>query len=418
MTHARSNGKVTGVRAHLFAVAFASVAVVALAQGCQSVNSVVGGACASGYSECDGHCVDTESDPRHCGACSGACLPGVACVGGVCGGPSDGSSDGPHDGDGNGKGDGSEGSEGGEGGDACGPPPYDRPSACGACGVVCTPPNSRCLAGADGGFVCGPLCMAPLSECNDACVDLQNDPVNCGACGKTCPSNICQGGMCQGGTPGDIVVIGHDYRNGFPGSSQAKVLTNAVFIPRSNPLRILSYEQFAEGAAVANVKALLQSSAAGRTLSFTVATNPLALTVATLPQTYDVIVIYDQQAGAPATLAATGASWASALDMFAQAGGVIVALDGGGGQGGMPTLLTSAGLLDLPSHQAIPAGSLIGIVAPSDAVGSLVVSPYGAFNRTVTLQPNEANGGNVTYVARQIVAGNPADPVAIHKIVP
>ncbi|AUX30570.1 MULTISPECIES: MXAN_6577-like cysteine-rich protein [Sorangium] len=33
---------------------------------------------------CDGECVDTRTDPRHCGQCGSACEPGRACVGALC----------------------------------------------------------------------------------------------------------------------------------------------------------------------------------------------------------------------------------------------------------------------------------------------------------------------------------------------
>jgi hypothetical protein len=213
-------------------------------------------------------------------------------------------------------------------------------------------------------------------------------------------------------------VIGHDFQDALAGSSQARVLTNAVFIPTSNPLRILSFEQFADAAVVANVKALIQSAAGGRTINLTVTTNPAALASPILAQLYDVVLVPDQQGGAPATLATTGASWAADLATFAKAGGVIVALDGNAGLGGMPQLLTSALLLDVSGHQSIAAGSLVGIVAPADRIATLVVSPYGTFDRSVTIQSNEPNGGNVVYVAEQVIGGVPSDPVVIHKVVP
>jgi len=55
------------------------------------------------------------------------------------------------------------------------------------------------------GGVCGeagaPLqnCAPPRVVCDGACVDLQTDALNCGACGTTCPVNNCSGGVCGGG---------------------------------------------------------------------------------------------------------------------------------------------------------------------------------------------------------------------------
>jgi hypothetical protein len=250
------------------------------------------------------------------------------------------------------------------------------------------------------------------------CVDLTADPQNCSACGKFCASNICVTSVCQGATPGDIVVIGHDYRDALASSSQSRILTNAVFIPPTDPLRILSYEQFSDPSTVVNLKNILQAVIVGRTLKITVATSPAALTSTTLAQSFDVVLIHDQQGGAPATLAATGATWAAPLSSFAKGGGVIVALDGAGGQGGMPSLLTAAQLLAVTGHQSLPAGSLVGIVAPGDRIATLVVSPYATFDRSVTLQTSEPNGGVVVYVAQQIVNAVPVDPVVIHKLVP
>lgn len=403
------------------AIAVVAVALACITQGCGSENSLVGGDCAPGYVACEGLCADLAADTEHCGTCGTHCLNGVACLGGLCGGHDGSGGDGSPDGaDGSLDGqDGQDGQDGrGEGGDPCPPPPYVTAAACGACGIVCVPPNSACIIDANGKAACAPPCVVPLTECNGKCVDLSKDPQNCSACGKLCPSNICVGSKCQGGTPGDVVIIGHDYRDAFAGSSQARVLTNAVFIPSSNPLRILSFEQFADASVVATVKALIQSAVVGRTLKFTVTTNPAALANSALDSLYDVVLVHDQPGGPPATLAATGATWAVDLATFAKAGGVIVALDGAGGQGGMPGLLTSAQLLDLAGHQPIVAGSLVSVIAPADRIGTLVVSPYGTVDRSVTFQSNEANGGNVIYVAAQLVGGVPRDPVVVHKVVP
>lgn len=405
-----------GLRARALALLVVLSAAVAVGEGCNGQNSIVGGACVTGLVACAEDCVDTAVDPNNCGSCDVVCPSGIACVNGLCGGL-DGSADGSVSNDGS-SGDGSFGDgSSGDGGDGGCVPPFDRPSACGGCDVVCVAPNSSCLADPSGNFVCAPPCTPPLVQCANACVDIQNDPQNCGLCGKFCPSNICVGGVCQGSTPGDVVVLGHDYSAGIAGSSQAKVLTNAVFIPRSDPLRVLSYEQFADAASVARVKSLVQAAAFGRNVVFTASTTSSDLASTTLAQTYDVVLVYDQQGGAPANLQTIGASWATSLSDFAKAGGVIVVLDGAAGQGGMPQLIKSAGLLDVAGHQAIAAGTPVAIVAPADRIGAVVASPYGVYNRSVTFQSNEAEGTNLVYVAKQLVNGTPENPVVVHKIV-
>ena len=421
-----------GMRSRVLAAGFVFVAIGLVAQGCGEDNAIVGGSCASSYTACSAKCVDLSTDPSHCGACDTACAPGASCSAGVCNGMLDGSSgDGSNDGstdgsstDGSDDGSNTDGSNtdgsntDGSLTDACPPPPYTSVSNCGACGVVCVSPNTTCRLDATNVFTCQPPCTPPLSDCNGVCVDLQNDPFNCGTCGKFCPSNVCSTALCQGATPGDIVVIGHDFQSGPPASSQAKLLSNAVFIPTSNPLRILSYEQFADAASVTQAKSVLTANASGRTLKYTVATTPAAIQAATLVANFDVILIYDQVNGTAAQLGPIATTAATPLNKFAKGGGVIVALDGASGQGAMPTFLTNAGLLDVPTHTSIAAGSLVRISAPGDKVGSLVIGPYGTFVRSATFKPNEPNGGNVVYVAQQLVGGVAMDPVVIHKVVP
>ena len=54
-----------------------------------SGGSLPDGGCPSGTTECDGQCVDTNTDPEHCGSCGQACDPSEECHAGKCGTPCD-----------------------------------------------------------------------------------------------------------------------------------------------------------------------------------------------------------------------------------------------------------------------------------------------------------------------------------------
>lgn len=396
--------------------ALAPIAVLVLGQGCGAENALVGGRCGTGLEECDGVCIDPRTDPQHCGGCSSpACPTGVPCIEGFCGGLDGSDGDGSADGSDGSEGDGSEG-DGAVIPDGGCTPPFDTDDQCGDCFTACLPTQS-CLLQDGGGFACGPKCPLPLVACHGRCVDTTNDPNNCGACGKFCPSQICVSSLCVGTNPGDVVVLGHDFSGGLAGTSQAKALTNAVFIPRTDPLRILSYEQHAEAGAVLRVKNIVQSAAFGRRLSYTVSRSDADLRRADLIRDFDVVLVYDQAQATNAQASAIGAGWAPFLIPFAKAGGVVVALDGAAGNGEMPTLLSTSLLLDTASHAPLAASSQVAVVAPQDRVASQVLSPYAVQSRSITLQPNEPNGGNVVWVVRANAAGD-GDPVVVHKIVP
>jgi hypothetical protein len=150
-----------------------------------------GAPCGVGSSCCNDRCVDTLSDPAHCGGCGTACAAGSACAMGRCVGLPE-----------------------------CGlgrlcPDPAAQvccagscrelrsdPTNCGACGVTCGPDQrcvmARCLGGAcPGGCAMGQAC------CGDRCADVLNDPANCGMCGNACPAGTrCVAGACAGGCGG------------------------------------------------------------------------------------------------------------------------------------------------------------------------------------------------------------------------
>jgi hypothetical protein len=149
--------------------AFGSSAVFA---HCGSTIVVV--PCFEGETDCGGDCVDTTSDPDHCGGCGVLCPveQGLECVDSIC-----------------------------VGSVPCPPNLTDcsagvctdlqsDPFNCGGCGVVC--PTGSCE-----GFVCQADCAPPLQPCPDGCVDVGSDPLNCGGCNIQCPDGwSCEGFTC------------------------------------------------------------------------------------------------------------------------------------------------------------------------------------------------------------------------------
>ncbi len=420
------------------------LAGVALAAGCGSESALVGGECTAGLSQCSLRCVDLSRDPTNCGACGRACDPGVACLAGACAtganGPDatidpgdagnvDGAGGDGSRGDGaSSDGDASDGASGDGSPDSAGDagtspdgaachPPYTTVDQCGDCLTACVLPNDACLpVGADGSYRCAQLCTLPVVNCGGTCVDQRTDPFNCGTCGKVCASNLCVAGVCQGSTPGDIVFIGHDYATAPPSTAQGRVLQNAVFISAANPLRVLSYERYADPAAVANAKLVLAARAATqqRTITYTVSTTDSDVPGKLTPTSYDVLLVYDQKNAPAGALATLGSGWASTLAAFTSGGGDVVLLDGAGGTGEMPQLATNGGLLPVSAHAPLASGSRVTVKAPSDVVGVGVLSPYGVWSRSASFTlPSLAN---VTLVVR--AGDGTGDPVVAHKSVP
>lgn len=395
-----------------------------LLHACGTENGMVGGECRPQYTRCDDVCVDLSHDDRHCGACDNACAAGVRCGASVCGGPLDASKadadqatdagDPLDDGSSRSRLDAGDASDASAPGDAC-VPPFDDPNNCGACGVQCTTEMPICRAG-DGGFACAPICETPLTNCNGTCVDVVgDDPYHCGTCSRFCPSFLCAAGVCEGTTPGEIVVIGHDYSDAVAGTSQLRVLHNAISIAARNPIRILSYEQWARAADVQRVKTLL--AGLPRALTITASNTPADLQSATLAATYDVVLVFDQADADAAEATALGAAAKTALHDFASVGGVIVALDGAAGQGHMPELLSASELLAVSAHTPIFAGTPVFVTRVGDLVTNQVTSTYGVADRTVRFTTSEPDVDPVRWVIRAGPQAAPGEPVVVRKTV-
>jgi len=140
------------------------------------------GSCNPGYADCDGNpangCeIDTQNNPSDCGACGFACslpnaVPGCAigkCTVASCL-PGFGNCDGdPVDG--------------------CEVATGTNVNDCGSCGNVCTEANGT--AGCTAGSCTITSCNAGYADCDhspaDGCeINTQNNPSDCGSCGKVC----------------------------------------------------------------------------------------------------------------------------------------------------------------------------------------------------------------------------------------
>lgn len=130
--------------------------------------------------ECDGVCVNTDTDPQHCGTCENACgvdqvCDARSCVAGCSSGRISCS-------------------------DACINPSEDR-DFCGASGdCMGTARGTQCRADqiCNGGQC---RCEEGFQECGDTCVNINLHPLHCGACGVACgvvanTTAVCSGGSC------------------------------------------------------------------------------------------------------------------------------------------------------------------------------------------------------------------------------
>jgi hypothetical protein len=264
-------------------------------------------------------------------------------------------------------------------------------------------------------------CDDGLTLCSGTCVDTTIDPFNCGACSVVCPSLLCANSQCVGSVAGSFVVIGHDFGNAYS-AAQGRVLANSLLLTTATSIRVRSYEQYAASGAVANAKAVMNAAAAGagRTIVYTVATQPTDVSTGMTALNTDVLVVYDQSSAPASTLAGIGSGWATSIASFAHVGGVVIVLDGQGGTTPqMPDLIKNANILDVSADATIAQNTALDVVAPSDAVGIGVVSPYGAAKNSVYFTCNEANVPPVTYVIEDTKNdAGPTQPVVVHKVAP
>jgi hypothetical protein len=386
-------------------IAGATIAIVALVSACG--DAVVDGACAPGYALCDGRCLTAAS-------CADARADGTV---------SDASGDAAGDdsrGDGDGGGDGRSDVVETDGtlpdGAICPPPPFDTATHCGSCDISCSGSTPICKPGtAPGVYQCASPCAPGLLYCGGVCIDPDIDSSNCGGCGVFCPTGLCNGGKCRGAIPGHAVTIGHDFLGVGTSASVAKVLVNAAFLPSHNPVRILGYQEFANQVEVGAVKAILDAGAAasGRTYTLTASATQGDLLQRISIDAFDLVLVYDQPKAPSGALQGVGSAMAPDFASFSETGGVIVTLDGGGGVGEMPRFLNAAGLLDASAHTGVTSLEL-NLVAPADAIGIGVLSPYQAPSSSVSFTLVGAPSALQVTVVREPKSG---EPVVVHRVV-
>jgi hypothetical protein len=151
-------------------------------------------------------CVDTTTDPNHCGSCTSTCaVPDAGVIDATTGNPDSGIP--PLD---------------GAVTDAAYVSAPEPVCEAGACGLACPPALTlcgdgicydtnnvydhcgACTTGCDGGAQwcnAGHCCATGTEYCGGACIDVLSDDNNCGSCGNMCGgmTPTCAGGVCGAG---------------------------------------------------------------------------------------------------------------------------------------------------------------------------------------------------------------------------
>ena len=164
-----------------------------------------GAGCLAPLESCEGVCVDSQHDPRHCGGCGASCPEALVCVAGECALAC------------------------GLGATACGQMCSvlaSDPAHCGSCEHACAP-GVACVDGS-----CAPDCAAGEQVCGEQCVDTGKDEAHCGACDASCPEGQpCVYGTCVSAEINHLLISGQSLSCGAtsPVVSAAQIYGNMSF---------------------------------------------------------------------------------------------------------------------------------------------------------------------------------------------
>jgi hypothetical protein len=276
------------------------------------------------------------------------------------------------------------------------------PAHCGACDRPCGVAEV-CSRGA-----CVPQCDPPLVACGRACVDLNTDDANCGACGAVCHTGICNAGVCRDARAGHLVLVGHSFERTRP--DQDRVLGNAVFLNAPPVARVLAYAEFADtapGGAVEHADAAIDAIAAGRRWTRALLSDRARVSVELSIDRYDAVLVYAQPRATDDVVADVARDVGDAVLSFVRAGGVAIVLDGGGASNrGTFPVANATGLLAVAGATPID-GQLVDVADPTDALAVGASTSYRAERASVRFTTSDPYG---VFVAS-------GDPVVLHRAV-
>jgi hypothetical protein len=248
---------------------------------------------------------------------------------------------------------------------------------------------------------CGTQTLCPIG-----CVNLDDDPDNCGACGRSCGTGLCVSGVCQQRQAGHLVVIGHDYT--VSRTAMDNIVGNAIFLAPGPSVKVLAYQGAATSDEIRGTDAAIQKVAASTGRNWVKTALPAQDVPAALAFA-DVFLIYAQPGATDPQLLTLGNDWATALSDFVQGGKVIVLLDAPSANAGTFQIVQQASLFHATGRFEL-VGQTMMVARPGDAIATRVPQTYRGERGTVwfaTLEP---------VVVVQTVTDAGLQPVVIHMV--